>query len=254
MKLIKEKKLHLASILFFFLTLTSFSLNFDQIDNLIIKHQNLDIHEKLVFYSTLLLDKNYKENVLIGSATDDEKLTIDLDNLDCFTYVEYVYALAISNSQKDFKSNVISLRYEDNIISFYNRNHFFTDWADNNNLERISNDKKINKILNKKDINEKYLKGIPLKNKLVYYEDINKRDYTKLKDKVYVVGILSNSQGLDVSHVGFLIINDDDLRFRHASSKKKYRKVVDEDFLEYIDNKPGIIIYKFLGDSNGRFN
>ena len=31
------------------------------------------------------------------------------------------------------------------IISFYNRNHFFTDWADNNNLERISNDKKINK-------------------------------------------------------------------------------------------------------------
>ena len=34
----------------------------------------------------------------------------------------------------------------------------------------------------------------------------------------------------------------------------EYRKVVDEDFLEYIDNKPGIIIYKFLGDSNGRFN
>ena len=86
---------------------------------------------------------------------------------------------------------------------------------------------------------------------MIYYEDINDRDYTKLKEKIYVVGILSSSQGLDVSHVGFLIINDNELKFRHASSNKKYRKVVDEDFLEYIENKPGIIIYKFVGANNG---
>ena len=251
MKLIKEKKLHLVSIIFFFLTLTSFSINFGQIDNLVIKYQNLTLEEKLVSYSALLLNKNYKENVLIGSASIDEKLTIDLENLDCFTYVEYVYALALSSSQKDFRRNLISLRYEDNVISFSKRNHFFTNWADDNNLKRVSNDKKINKILNKKDINKKYLDGIPLENKMIYYEDVYDRDYTKLNEKIYVVGILSSSQGLDVSHVGFLIINDNELKFRHASSKKKYRKVVDEDFLEYIENKPGIIIYKFVGANNG---
>jgi hypothetical protein len=254
MKLIKEKKLHLVSIIFFYLTVTSFSINLGQIDNLVIKHQNLTLEEKLVSYSTLLLNKSYKENVLIGSASIDEKLTIDLNNLDCFTYVEYVYALALSSSQKDFRSNLISLRYDDNTISYFKRNHFFTNWADDNNLKRVSDDKKINKILNKKDNDNKYLKGIPLEKKIIYYEDVNDRDYAKLKDKIYIVGILSSSQGLDVSHVGFLIINNDELKFRHASSKKKYRKVVDEDFLEYIENKPGIIIYKFVGANNGRFN
>ena len=57
--------------------------------------------------------------------------------------------------------------------------------------------------------------------------------------------ILSNKIGLDVSHVGFLLWdNEGNAIFRHASSKKKYMKVIDEDFFEYIKNKPGIIIYK----------
>ena len=51
--------------------------------------------------------------------------------------------------------------------------------------------------------------------------------------------------GLDVSHVGFLLWDKEGKAiFRHASSKSKYMKVIDEDFLEYIKNKPGIIIFE----------
>ena len=57
-------------------------------------------------------------------------------------------------------------------------------------------------------------------------------------------GIYSDLKGLDVSHVGIIIRKDNSLSFRHASSQQEYRKVVDQDFKEYIINKPGIVILR----------
>jgi hypothetical protein len=58
------------------------------------------------------------------------------------------------------------------------------------------------------------------------------------------VGIYSEIKGLDVSHVGIVIKDGDKIYLRHASSQKKQRKVVDQDFKDYIFKKPGIIVFR----------
>jgi hypothetical protein len=45
-----------------------------------------------------------------------------------------------------------------------------------------------------------------------------------------------------VSHVGIFVRNHTDVFLRHASSR--HGKVVDEEFHEYISDKPGIIVMR----------
>ena len=56
------------------------------------------------------------------------------------------------------------------------------------------------------------------------------------------VGIYTEAEGLDVSHVGIIIRDGRRLLFRHASSVK--RKVLDQDFLPYINGKSGIVVLR----------
>ncbi len=57
------------------------------------------------------------------------------DMFDCGTYVETVLALAESNNLKQFKQNILKIRYKDAKISYLNRNHFISvDWNPNNML------------------------------------------------------------------------------------------------------------------------
>ena len=58
------------------------------------------------------------------------------------------------------------------------------------------------------------------------------------------VGIYSEIQGLDVSHVGIITIDDNIHYLRHASSAKEYKKVIDQDLKDYLSNKPGIIVLR----------
>jgi len=56
------------------------------------------------------------------------------------------------------------------------------------------------------------------------------------------IGIYSDLPGLDVSHVGIVVKDGPNINFRHASSAA--RKVIDEDFSEYIAGKPGIVVLR----------
>ena len=66
-----------------------------------------------------------------------------------------------------------------------------------------------------------------------------------LKDGDYV-GFYIDTDGLDVSHTGIIIKDKDHLLLRHASSKEVYHKVVEEDFINYVKNKTGIVVYRTL--------
>ena len=48
----------------------------------------------------------------------DEVFIIDLNRLDCFTYVEYVHALANSNNYLEFKNKVREYRYYKGEVNF----------------------------------------------------------------------------------------------------------------------------------------
>ncbi|HFQ9941283.1 TPA: N-acetylmuramoyl-L-alanine amidase-like domain-containing protein, partial [Klebsiella pneumoniae] len=72
---------------------------------------------------------------------------------------------------------------------------------------------------------------------------IDKEVINKLQTGDYV-GIYSTKRGLDVSHVGIIIKDHNNIWFRNASSLAKNRKVVDSPFIRYMATKPGIVVLR----------
>ena len=194
----------------------------------------------------------YKSNTLIGSKNTPEKFVINLEGMDCFTYIDYVHSLILSQDYYDFVDFLKLTRYQHGVVSFTTRNHFFYDWSlyvegvdDVTKQIRGNKVTTVQKKLNMKSDSSVFLEGIPIreveisyiKSKFittVYLEKMRSGDY---------VGIYSEKEGLDVSHVGILIKRLGTYYFRHASSIEG--KVVDVDFIEYIKDKPGIIVYRY---------
>lgn len=200
------------------------------------------------------LNTAYKANTMIGSSTQKEELVIDLENLDCFTFIDYVEAMKHSQDFDEFKNNLINLRYQFGNLNYTSRNHFFSDWTIYNNFENItlsisSKAKSVRKTLNLSKTNTPFLKGIKTRETTIDYidsKDLNEEIISSLKTGDYI-GIFTHIKGLDVTHTGIIIKKENKTFFRHASSKKKYLKVVDEDFKTYIKNTPGFIVLRQKG-------
>ncbi|MCX8030306.1 MAG: DUF1460 domain-containing protein [Thermodesulfovibrionales bacterium] len=210
-----------------------------------------NIGKKIDFISSQFLNIPYKKNTLIGNFNSQEILTINFDYVDCFTFLDYVEALRQSNSFVDFIENLKKVRYKDATVDYKKRNHFFTDWIDNNSksIENITHvlgkesSITIKKILNLKQGNIYHLPGIePKPRNITYLPKLTDHVISLLQTGDYI-GIYSHDEWLDVSHVG-IIIKKDTLYLRHASAQKKVNRVIDEELLDYLHNKPGIIILR----------
>jgi hypothetical protein len=210
--------------------------------------------ERIAFFSEKFLGLPYQGKTLIGDIKTPEVFVINLSAVDCFTFIDYVEAMRLSASFSEFKDNLRRVRYKSGRITFENRNHFFTDWVESNSefvedaTEEIGGKSsiKVEKMLNVKEDGTYFLNGIAPKMRAVKYIPsvaIDDSIISKLKTGDYT-GIYSDIKGLDVSHVGIIIKDSDKVYLRHASSVK--RKVVDEDFRDYIANKPGIVILRPL--------
>jgi hypothetical protein len=187
------------------------------------------------------LGKPYVANTL-SSYDEDEKLVVNFDAYDCFTFIDTIEALKKSSDLQSFKSELTKVRYKDSKISYKNRRHFFSDWLESDRVVDITCSlgacEKKKKFLNK---DYKYLKDIKPKAVEISYikpQDINT---SKLKSGDYV-GIYTEIDGLDVTHTGIIIKKDKKTYIRHASSKKK--RVVDSDFFKYTKNKTGVVVYR----------
>jgi hypothetical protein len=209
---------------------------------------------RIEFLSTQFLGTQYKEDTLIGYKDITEKLVINLEGVDCFTFIDYIEAMRLSKSLAEFKDNLRKVRYQSGNISYKSRNHFFTDWREFNSdlvddvTEKIGAGKsrRIKKVLNRKDDATCFLPGIPCREREVVYipsVSVDAAVIESLRTSDHA-GIYSENEGLDVSHVGIIIKNGNRTLFRHASSSARSRKVIDEDFREYINDKPGIVVLR----------
>lgn len=223
------------------------------IEDFLNNSSKLGYPEKFDYISNLFLDIKYNDRTLIGTQEIRERLVINFKEVDCFTYIDYVLALSMSKTFDEFKERLRLVRYKEGILDFKNRRHFFTDWSyyepsfvdDVTQLIGRSNIKKEVKLLNFKRDNNLYLEGLPLVKRIVYYiptQRIDNKILNNLKTGDFI-GIFSREKGLDVSHVGIIIKKTPDkIHFRHASSVKK--KVVEQDFLNYISRTPGIVVLR----------
>ncbi len=213
-----------------------------------------DAGSRIEFLSGFFIGLEYKESTLLGNIGTAEIFVVNFSGVDCFTFIDYIEAMRLSNSFKNFLGNLKQVRYLNGIVSFKNRKHFFTDWSEftpssvDDLTVQIGDGKirNIAKVMNLKENGTLLLPGVESFHRTVNYipsEDVNSSVLQKLKTGDYA-GIYSSIEGLDVSHVGIIIRGRDTFFLRHASSDRRFRKVVDQEFQKYISGAPGLIILR----------
>lgn len=203
--------------------------------------------EKLsIFFAKELMGTPYVAHTL---EADKEYLTINIDELDCTTFVETLIALTKTTlsgrqSWRDFANNLENIRYRrGNMGDYSSRLHYMSDWImDNTNRGNIkeitsyfprssfeiksinfmSEHRNLYSALKEDDIYNK-IKNIEIgyrshkcpilkKNYLIY------KDIKKCLEEGYIVMLTTKVDGLDVSHLGIITIVDGEPFLLHASS------------------------------------
>ena len=194
-------------------------------------------NELVAFYADRLLGTPYVAHTLEG---DEELLTINIDELDCTTFVETLYALARTTmngrySWLDYAANLEHVRYRNGEMGDYSsRLHYISEWILNNasrgNLKEVTPDlphanyliKTIDFMTNHKDSYRSLKDDSAMVEKIKGYEMAlrnHRMPYLKkswLGDKAVkaalrdgdFVGLVTKIEGLDISHLG--IIHKDD--------------------------------------------
>ncbi len=204
-------------------------------------------------YVSQTLDKNTKE-----------ELVVNLTEVDCTTFVEYVLAAACTvqhgnKSFEQFKQELLRIRYRNGILSDYSsRLHYFSDWLYNSKqLEILSN-------LN--------LSAMQPYTKHINFMSTHSSSYPALKDNELmigkikdcevqlnthqsfyipkndvahceadfkngdVIGITTNINGLDILHVGFIVFENNRAHLLHASSSHHKVIISNETLVDYLAN------------------
>lgn len=203
--------------------------------------------------SSAFLGTPYQANTLIGSVDKKEVLVANFNGVDCFTLIDYVKALLSANNEDEFIKNLVTTRYINGDVEFLNRRHFFSDWFARSPANAVDVTKEISpdaitvtKKLNFKAPDSEYIPGLGIVSRNITYipaSAINEHVLSRIHTGDFV-GVFTKLGGLDVTHVGIAIRKDGQLWFRNASSLEKNMKVVDTDFLTYMQSKPGIVVLR----------
>lgn len=203
----------------------------------------------------------------------DEKLVINLRELDCTTFAENCLALArtVKSGKSDFNSFASQLekvRYRNGERKLYpSRLHYFSDWIHNNDHKGLISDEinqkgvKTGKVINFMSSHPNSYPVLKEHPELVqviasqekelsadglYY--FPKNDLPNLYHHLHhgdIVGLTSAIEGLDVNHVGIIIQKDNTFYLLHASQSEKKVVVSDtplSDFLKPESKNSGIMI------------
>ncbi len=203
----------------------------------------------------------------------EERLVINLQGLDCTTYLENVLAISKIISKKaftfpDFSNQLMQIRYRQGKIADYpSRLHYFSDWLHDN--ERKGNidlvkfaelaeplEKQINfmtehtgsyeKLSDTAFVNAVRAQEAELNGRDVFYlpqEKIHLAE--KLIESGDIIAITTSIPGLDVMHVGLAIRENGTLHLIHASSDLKEVVISDKslaDFVKTNKNMDGIMV------------
>jgi hypothetical protein len=212
------------------------------------------IARRVEFISRQFLGLSYGASTLIGGVEEREVFVINLRHVDCFTFLDYVEALRLSDTISSFRDMVKQVRYQQGIVSYGERNHFFIDWADRSGASvsdvtgAVGRDvtRTYEKKLNDRGDGSLLLPGIPPRNRVISCipaASLSGEVCRRLHAGDYV-GVCSESPGLDVSHVGIVVRRRGTLMLRHASPSPAHGMVVEQGLIDYMEGKPGIIVLR----------
>ena len=211
----------------------------------------------MLFFGRKLCGVPYVAKTL--EINKEERLIVNLRQLDCLTLVENALALSLcmKNNQADFKNFCRFLRlirYRQGRISYIDRLHYFTDWIEDNTALGFVKERSFSKDIPtaKQTLKIDYITThTPYYPMLVAHpewtSDIAKSERA-LTGKTYfyipknriadndsfrktikngdILAITTSKKGLDTSHVGIAVWHKDGLHLLNASMIHK--KVVEE--------------------------
>jgi hypothetical protein len=210
--------------------------------------------DRIAAISRHFIDTPYAADTLIGDPQKKEQLVINLAGFDCFTFLDAVEALRRAADVADFPEQLKQVRYRDAKVGYENRRHFFSDWvADSDAViddvtAAVGQGKAqvVVKQLNLKSDGTHWLPGLPVILREISYiptDSIDVDVLSALREGDYV-GVYSTHAGLDVSHTGLIVKRNARTMLRHASSRDNVKRVVDEDLLVYLQDRPGLVVYR----------
>lgn len=248
-----------------------------KITNILVKYVDVkDSGERILEIGKEFLGSPYIAHTLEG---EKEMLTVNLDELDCTTFVETVMALSYTagerrTSWRDYVYNLERIRYRKGKLDGYaSRLHYISDWIIDNsyrgNFVEVTNRLPLHSYTIKNiDFMSTHRDSYPaladsvtfekIKNTEVGYRNhrypyIKTRDlYSKavkesLKDGD-IVALTCNLKDLDVSHMGIIVKKEGEPYLMHASSsngKVEITKVSLCEFMKRNRNLTGIRVIRF---------
>lgn len=218
----------------------------------------------------------FMETPYVGGTldiNDKEQLVINLQGLDCVTFVENVTALGMCVKSGEFTNekyfeNLQAIRYRDGKINGYvSRLHYFTDWLlDNrdkglvtivsNDFGDINFDSEVNFMSQNPQYYEHLSDSTALK-EIIKIEKRISASNLKMVSKEYlenvenlvkdgdIIAIASSIKGVDIAHTGIAKHYNGRLHLMHASSVKEKVVLSEKPLSEYlkgIKNDSGILI------------
>ncbi len=191
-----------------------------------------------------------------------EQLVVNLREMDCTTFVEYVVAftLLLKENRTDFErftQLLACIRYRDGIIDGYpSRLHYFTEWLQNNT------DKGILEIVSSELSDEPYNTNVSfMSSNPGSYRQLGNPEYVSRieetekvisgfemnfipKDRIVefesqikngdIIAFTTNIAGLDVSHTGFVVHRNGRLHLLHASTRTNQVEISPVPLSEYL--------------------
>jgi len=243
--------------------------------NLFSQKSNLSISDLITEIGLSFLETPYVAATLENGL--DEKMVLNLRELDCTTFAENCLALArtVKLKKTDFESFVSELeriRYRNGIRNQYpSRLHYFSDWINNNDTKKI-----ISKVPNRKG--EKLAKTINFMSshpdsypvlkahpeliplmaeqekevtsaEFYYFPKNNPENLLRALQAGDIIGLATSLDGLDITHVGIIVKKDNVFHLLHASLSGK-KVMLSEgsitDFIKPESKNTGIVIARPL--------
>lgn len=196
---------------------------------------------------------------------DPEMVTVNLDELDCTTFVETVLALVYTaeegrTSWRDYVYNLERLRYRGgNLDGYPSRLHYISDWIIDNshrgNLQEVTNrfplynhtTRTLSFMTENRDkykaladsANYERMKGIELgyySHQFPYIKtvDLRKKETKNAFQSGDVVALVTSLKNLDVTHLGIIVKKDGEPYLLHASSSNGKVEVSSVPFDEFM--------------------
>lgn len=248
-------------------------------------------NSKIEFISTLGTEEIGAQMVAIGKSFigipyiaktleigETESLVINLQGLDCTTFVENVLAfgLMLKTQKTDFDSYthyLETIRYKDGELDGYaSRLHYFSEWIANNEQKGLLKDvtselggMESNKTINFMSTHRElypFLKDSDNYNKIKSSEEFLKgrsicilpQDQIKAKEHLIrsgdIIALTTSIKGLDITHTGIATKEADGrIHLLHASTgsmEVEVSKLPLTDYLKGIKNNTGIMVARPL--------